>query len=310
MTTLLYTHASCVEHDPGTYHPECPDRLRSVNKALGADAFKALVRREAPEAQVEDIERVHVQSYVETLLENVPKSGKVHLDPDTAMSPKSGEAALRASGAVCSAIDAVVAGEARNAFCAVRPPGHHAEASRAMGFCLFNSVAVGAQYARAKHGMARVAVVDFDVHHGNGTQHSFENDKNLFYASSHQYPAYPGTGLTDETGVADNVCNVPMRPGAGSAEFRKGYENAILPSLRAFKPELLIVSAGFDAHADDPLAQIMLKTEDFGWVTERLLEVAEDCCGGRVVSSLEGGYDLDALGASVALHVKTLMRAA
>ncbi len=310
MTTLLYTHASCVEHDPGTYHPECPDRLRSVNKALGADAFKALVRREAPEAGIEDIERVHVQSYVETLLENVPKSGKVHLDPDTAMSPRSGEAALRASGAVCSAIDAVVAGEARNAFCAVRPPGHHAEASRAMGFCLFNSVAVGAQYARAKHGMERVAVVDFDVHHGNGTQHSFENDKNLFYASSHQYPAYPGTGLTDETGVADNVCNVPMRPGAGSAEFRKGYENAILPSLRAFKPELLIVSAGFDAHADDPLAQIMLKTEDFGWVTERLLEVAEDCCGGRVVSSLEGGYDLDALGASVALHVKTLMRAA
>lgn len=310
MTTLLYTHASCVEHDPGTYHPECPDRLRSVNKALGADAFKALVRREAPEAGIEDIERVHVQSYVETLLENVPKSGKVHLDPDTAMSPRSGEAALRASGAVCSAIDAVVAGEARNAFCAVRPPGHHAEASRAMGFCLFNSVAVGAQYARAKHGMERVAVVDFDVHHGNGTQHSFENDKNLFYASSHQYPAYPGTGLTDETGVADNVCNVPMRPGAGSAEFRKGYENAILPSLRAFKPELLIVSAGFDAHADDPLAQIMLKTEDFGWVTERLLEVAEDCCAGRVVSSLEGGYDLDALGASVALHVKTLMRAA
>lgn len=310
MTTLLYTHASCVEHDPGTYHPECPDRLRSVNKALGADAFKALVRREAPEAGIEDIERVHVQSYVETLLENVPKSGKVHLDPDTAMSPKSGEAALRASGAVCSAIDAIVAGEARNAFCAVRPPGHHAEASRAMGFCLFNSVAVGAQYARAKHGMERVAVVDFDVHHGNGTQHSFENDKNLFYASSHQYPAYPGTGLTDETGVADNVCNMPMRPGAGSAEFRKGYENAILPSLRAFKPELLIVSAGFDAHADDPLAQIMLKTEDFGWVTERLLEVAEDCCAGRVVSSLEGGYDLDALGASVALHVKTLMRAA
>lgn len=309
MATLLYTHASCVEHDPGTYHPECPDRLRSVNKVLGADAFKALVRREAPEGRIEDIARIHVQSYVETLLENVPKSGKVHLDPDTAMSPKSGEAALRAVGAICSAIDAVVAGEAKNAFCAVRPPGHHAEASRAMGFCLFNSVAIGAEYARAKYGMERVAVVDFDVHHGNGTQHSFESDKNLFYGSSHQYPAYPGTGLSDETGVAGNVCNLPMRPGSGSAEFRKGYENAILPSLRAFKPELLIVSAGFDAHADDPLAQIMLKTEDFGWVTERLLEVAEDCCGGRVVSSLEGGYDLDALGASVALHVKTLMRA-
>lgn len=309
MTTNLYTHPSCVEHDPGTYHPECPDRLRSVLKALDDPAFKDLVRIEAPVAARDDIERVHVRSYVSRLLENVPSSGKVHLDPDTAMSPKSGEAAMRASGAVCAAVDAVMSGEAGNAFCAVRPPGHHAEASRAMGFCLFNSVAIGAEYARAKHGLKRVAVIDFDVHHGNGTQHSFENDPGLFYGSSHQYPAYPGTGLNDETGVAENICNVPLRPGSGSAEFRRAYEDAILPSLRAFNPELLIVSAGFDAHAADPLAQLMLKTEDFAWITQKLCDLAADCCDGRVVSSLEGGYDLDALAESAAAHVRTLMRA-
>ncbi|MBM3566554.1 MAG: histone deacetylase family protein, partial [Alphaproteobacteria bacterium] len=223
--------------------------------------------------------------------------------------PASGEAALRAAGAACAAVDAVIKGEAKNAFCAVRPPGHHAEADQAMGFCLFNNVAVAAQHARAIHGLERVAVVDFDVHHGNGTQHSFERDPGLFYGSSHQWPAYPGTGLTEETGVAGNVANAPLPPEAGSEEFRHGYTATILPALRRFKPELLIISAGFDAHERDPLAQINLGADDYAWVTRELLAVGEDCAKGRVISCLEGGYDLQALAESAAVHVREMMRA-
>ena len=213
MTTQLYFHQACVEHDPGRGHPECPERLRAVMQALETEPFSDLHRIEAPVLDLSVIENTHGHDYVETIMDNVPTEGRVYLDPDTSMSPKSAEAALRAAGGACAAVDAVLSGEARNAFCAVRPPGHHAEASQAMGFCLFNTVAVAARHARQAEGIEKVAVVDFDVHHGNGTQHSFQNDANLFYASSHQWPAYPGTGAAHDTGVADNICNLPLEPG-------------------------------------------------------------------------------------------------
>ncbi|MEQ8193394.1 MAG: histone deacetylase family protein [Rhodospirillales bacterium] len=307
MSTILYSHPVCVEHDPGAYHPESQDRLRSVLKALEAAEFKSLIRREAPIADLADIKRVHEPRYVDLVFENVPKSGHVHLDPDTALSPASGEAALRAAGAACAAVDAVMDGEAKNAFCAIRPPGHHAEHGRAMGFCLFNNVAIAAEHARAVHGLKRVAVVDFDVHHGNGTQHAFERDADLFFASSHQSPFYPGTGRESDTGVADNVVNVELPAGTGSDAFRKGWSRRILPALAAFKPEVVIVSAGFDAHVSDPLAQIRLADEDFTWVTREIMAVAGACCDGRLISSLEGGYDLAALAACAAAHVRVLM---
>jgi acetoin utilization deacetylase AcuC-like enzyme len=223
------------------------------------------------------------------------------------MSPRSGEAALRCAGAVCAAVDAVMDG-GRNAFCATRPPGHHAEAVRPMGFCLFNNVVVAARHARDRHGLSRIAVVDFDVHHGNGTQHMFEDDRDLFYASTHQMPLYPGTGARHERGVG-NIFNAPLPPHAGSAEFRKAVSDIILPALAAFRPELVLVSAGFDAHEADPLANLRLQTEDFAWITAELMQVARDHCGDRVVSVLEGGYDLKALAASAAAHVSTLMTA-
>ncbi len=307
MTTLLYSHPACIEHDPGPMHPECPDRLRSVLAGLEEERFHYLHREEAPRIDIAKIEKIHKPIYVDRVMEAGPNEGRVHLDPDTALSPGSIEAALRASGAAVAAVDEVVDGRAKNAFCAVRPPGHHAESGQAMGFCLFNSVAIAAMHARARHGMARCAVIDFDVHHGNGTQHSFEKDPGLFYGSSHQWPAYPGTGLEHETGVDGNIVNVPLAPGAGSAEFRAAYEKTILPALSAFDPEILIISAGFDAHARDPLAQLRVQTEDYAWVTERLLEIAADRCQGRVVSLLEGGYDLTALRESVQAHVAALL---
>lgn len=309
MTTLLYSHPACVGHDPGPMHPECPDRLRSVLAGLDEPEFDSLRREEAPRIDLATVEMIHKPYYVERVLEASPEEGLVHLDPDTALSPGSTEAALRATGAAIDAVDQVIGGKAGNAFCAVRPPGHHAESTQAMGFCLFNSAAIAAVHARAAHGLARAAVVDFDVHHGNGTQHSFEQDAGLFYASSHQWPAYPGTGLASETGVAGNVVNAPLSPGAGSAEFRDAYDRLILPALRAFSPEILIISAGFDAHARDPLAQLNVRTDDYGWVTERLIEVAQECCDGRIVALLEGGYDLDALRESVQVHVAALMAA-
>ncbi len=307
MTTQLYFHQACVEHDPGRGHPECPERLRAVMQALETEPFADLHRLEAPVLDLSVVENTHGHDYVETIMDNVPTEGRVYLDPDTSMSPKSAEAALRAAGGACAAVDAVLSGEARNAFCAVRPPGHHAEASQAMGFCLFNTVAVAARHAQKAEGVQKVAVVDFDVHHGNGTQHSFQTDPNLFYASSHQWPAYPGTGAAHDTGVADNICNLPLGPGEGTDAFRKGYRDRILPALRRFNPDLLIISAGFDAHARDPLASLMLTTEDFVWVTVELLRVARDCCENRVVSCLEGGYDLNALAESSAGHVRALM---
>ena len=306
MTTLIFTHPACVEHDPGAFHPECPARLKAVLDALKTEEFKDLQWRDAPRAETDQLTRVHPRDHVDRVLSLVPKEGHYSLDPDTVLSPSSGEAALRAAGALCAAVDAVVAGEGQNAFCAVRPPGHHAEAARAMGFCLFNNVAVGALHAREHHGLARAAVIDFDVHHGNGTQATFAHDAELFYASTHQFPHYPGTGSADEQGVG-NVVNAPLAPNTGSAEFRQAMNDRILPALRDFAPDFTFISAGFDAHAADPLAQLNLVEEDFAWATREIMDIAEASSKGRVVSTLEGGYDLDALGSSAAAHVRVLM---
>ena len=257
MTTLLFHHESSARHDTGPGHPERPARYRAVMEALSVDAFAGLARREAPEAEREQVARAHSARYVEALLDAVPETGLVRVDADTVMSPDSGEAALRAAGAMVAAVTAVMGGEATNAFCAVRPPGHHAEPERSMGFCLFNNVAVGALHARQVLGAERVAVVDFDVHHGNGTQARFESDPSLFFASTHEFPLYPGTGRADERGVG-NIVNVPLEPGSGSTEFRAGMEGAVLPQLRAFEPDIILVSAGFDAHVRDPLANLQL----------------------------------------------------
>ncbi len=308
MTTLIYSHQACLEHDPGSYHPESPDRLRAVLAALDQAEFAAAQRREAPLAELDEVARVHPRAYIEAVLAAVPQRGHAALDADTVLSPRSGEAALRAVGAVCAAVDAVVAGEADNAFCAVRPPGHHAEADHAMGFCVFNSVAIGAQRVRQLHGLERAAIIDFDVHHGNGTQAIFENNPHVFYASTHQSPLYPGSGARSETGVG-NVVNVPLRPMSGSAEFRRAFNEFILPALEDFRPDFILISAGFDAHRADPLAQLMLVEADYAWVTERLMACAARHCEGRLVSTLEGGYDLDALAASAAAHVRALLAA-
>ena len=308
MTTLLYTHPACLEHDPGRHHPESPARLRAVLTALGEPEFARLERREAPEATLDDLVRVHPRRQVERILSSVPRSGHVGIDADTILSPASGTAALRAAGAVVAAVDAVVSKHADNAFCAVRPPGHHAEPERAMGFCLFNNAAIGALRARENHGLARVAVIDFDVHHGNGTQAAFEADGSLFYASTHQYPLYPGTGAASETGVG-NIVNVPLRPMSGSGQFRLAMSQRILPALDVFRPDLVLVSAGFDAHKNDPLAQLMLEDGDYTWVTEKLLEIVYRHAKGRLVATLEGGYDLASLGACVAAHIRVLMSA-
>jgi acetoin utilization deacetylase AcuC-like enzyme len=307
MTTALFTHPACLVHDTSQRHPESPARLTAVLDALSGDAFVKLDRREAPRATREDLALIHPTHFIDAVMSAIPADGHAALDADTIVSPGSGEAALRAAGAVRAAVDAVMAGEAANAFCAVRPPGHHAEPERAMGFCLFNSVAIGAARAR-QLGCARVAVVDFDVHHGNGTQAAFAADGNYFYASTHQAPFYPGTGSAEEIGVG-NIVNVPLPAGSGSIPFRAAYERAILPALATFRPEFVLISAGFDAHRRDPLAQLMLEEADFSWVTARLVDLAARHAGGRVVSTLEGGYDLSALAASAAAHVTALMRA-
>jgi acetoin utilization deacetylase AcuC-like enzyme len=308
MTTMLLTHPACFDHDTGRMHPEHPSRLKAVLTALDAPEFAGLIRREAPAAAVEQIARAHPENFVLAALDAMPSEGLIGFDADTIVSPGSREAVLRAAGAVVAAVDAVMAGEAGNAFCAVRPPGHHAEATRAMGFCVFNNVAIGALQARAVHGLRRIAVVDFDVHHGNGTQSMFERDGELFYASTHQWPLYPGTGASTERGVG-NIVNAPLAPMSGSAEFRAAMTGTILPALAKFRPDFVLVSAGFDAHADDPLASLCLADQDYEWVTAELARVAAQSCRGRLVSTLEGGYDLAALGRASAAHVRALMAA-
>ena len=296
-----------MEHDTGQSHPESPARLRAVLQALDAPAFANLDRREAPRATIDQIARVHPRDYVTQLLSDIPESGLVQLDADTIASPGSGEAALRAAGAVCAAIDAVISGEVRNAFCAVRPPGHHAEPTIPMGFCIFNSIAVGAAHAREAHGLNRVAVVDFDVHHGNGTQAMFQDNPYSFFASTHQSPLYPGTGAATDRGCADNIVNAPLPPNAGSDAFQHAMTETVLPALSAFAPDMIFISAGFDAHADDPLASLNFLDGDYAWATQQIMNVAGNCCDGRLVSTLEGGYDLAALARSAACHVSTLM---
>jgi acetoin utilization deacetylase AcuC-like enzyme len=307
MTTALITHSACLAHEVPEGHPESPDRLRAVLAALEAEAFALLRREEAPRASLTELTRVHGRAYVEALLAAPPREGIRLIDADTALSPGSDEAALRAAGAVVRAVDLVAEGVVRNAFCAVRPPGHHAEPDEAMGFCLFNNIAVGALHARARHGAKRLAVVDFDVHHGNGTQAVASGDPDFFYGSTHQSPLYPGTGAAHERGIAENIVNVPLRPGSGSDAFRAAMTEVILPRLEAFAPDFVFISAGFDAHARDPLAQLALKTEDYAWATQALVHVADRTAKGHLVSALEGGYDLDALGQSVAAHMRALM---
>jgi acetoin utilization deacetylase AcuC-like enzyme len=305
----VLTHHACLDHDPGPHHPECPDRLKVILAALETEEFHFLHREEAPHATRMQLERVHPPSHIDHVLAMVPHDGFHSIDGDTTLSPDSGEAALRAAGAVCAAVDLVASKQARNAFCAVRPPGHHAELHQAMGFCFFNNVVVGAMQAREVHGLRRVAVIDWDVHHGNGTQHLMEDDPDFFYASTHQWPLYPGTGDEDEKGVAGNVVNATLPPGAGSEQFRAAMTGKVLPALEAFKPDLIMISAGFDAHAADPIANLRLTTEDYGWATREILAVAARCCDNRVISVLEGGYDLGALMACTATHVRALMEA-
>jgi acetoin utilization deacetylase AcuC-like enzyme len=302
---LLYTHASCLQHSAGPGHPESPSRLQAVLEALDDDRFATLDRIEAPRATSEQLLRVHDAALIELIVAAAPESDYVRIDADTVMSPASLEAALRAAGAACAAVDAVIEGKDAHAFCAVRPPGHHATRDQAMGFCLFNSVAVGAAHALAR-GVERVAIVDFDVHHGNGTQDIFWNDARVLYASTHQWPLYPGTGARTETG-AGNIVNAPLPPGSGSREFRAAGEQIVLPALRAFKPQLLMISAGFDAHALDPLADMNLDAADYAWITHQLVEIAREYAAGRVVSSLEGGYSLTALRQSTVAHVTALL---
>ncbi len=314
MTTLLVTHPVFVEHDTGPGHPERPDRMRAIDKVLQHELFSSLKREEAPlrDDIEEAILRAHPKKYFDQLAASVPQKGQTprRLDPDTVMSPTSWEPALRAVGAGLLAVDRVMdeSNDIKNAFCQVRPCGHHAETDRAMGFCFFANVAIAGMYAKAKYGLDRVAVVDFDVHHGNGTQDIFWTHKDLYFASTHQMPLFPGTGAVNETGVG-NIFNAPLRDGDDGEVFKEAVETRILPSLRAFSPDLILISAGFDAHAADPLASLRLVEADFIWATEKLAEVADRHCEGRIVSMLEGGYDLNALAKSCAVHVHTLMQA-
>jgi acetoin utilization deacetylase AcuC-like enzyme len=308
MSTLLLTHPACLDHRTPTGHPERPDRLRAIERVLEGERFKDLARVEAPRAALERIALCHPMEYVEGIRDASPQQGLVQLDADTSMSPGSYEAALRAAGGAIHAVDEVVGGKAANAFVAVRPPGHHAETARPMGFCLFNNAAIAARHAQKQHGLERTAVVDFDVHHGNGSQEIFWSDRTVMYSSTHQMPLYPGTGAVSERGEHDTVVNAPLRPGDGGDKFREAFESRILPRLREFKPELIVISAGFDAHRRDPLANLQLVEEDFAWATRKIMEVADASAGGRVVSTLEGGYDLEGLANSVAAHVTALMR--
>jgi acetoin utilization deacetylase AcuC-like enzyme len=305
MTTLLYTHPSSLEHDPGPGHPEQPARMQALLDAFAQADLAGVERREAPRATREQLERVHDAAFVEGILAAVPASGYVRIDADTVMSPASGEAALRQAGAPCAAIDALMAGEGANAFCALRPPGHHAEPDRAMGFCLFNGIAVGAHQALAAHGLARISIFDFDVHHGNGTQAAFAREPRVQYLSTHQWPLYPGTGARSETGIG-NIVNRPLAAGTGSAPWRAVVEADILPAIDRFAPELIMISAGFDAHRRDPLAMLELVEDDYGWVTTKLMTLAQRHAQGRLVSVLEGGYDLTALANSSLAHLNAL----
>jgi acetoin utilization deacetylase AcuC-like enzyme len=305
---LLYTHPSGMAHDPGPGHPEAPVRLKVIREALAKAAIPGLEEREAPQASLEQLARVHPEPYAPRLLASVPTSGYARIDADTVMSPASGEAALRAAGAACAAVDALLAGESARAFVAMRPPGHHAEPDRVMGFCLFNTIAIAAMQARAVHGLKRLAILDFDVHHGNGTQAVFWDDPDTLYLSTHQWPLYPGTGAARERGAHGNIRNIPLAPGTDGLTWRLAVEREVLPAIDAWRPELILLSAGFDAHAADPLASLGLREDDFAWIAEAIAELADRHAQGRILATLEGGYDPPALARSVTAFVRALAK--
>jgi acetoin utilization deacetylase AcuC-like enzyme len=307
MSTLLLSHPACLDHLTPAGHPERPDRLRAIEQALEDERFHLLAREQAPEAPLDIVALAHPMEYAEAIRDASPVEGRVQLDADTSMSPGSFEAALRGAGGAMRAVDEVMNQKLSNAFVAVRPPGHHAETARPMGFCLFNNVAIAARYAQERYGVERAAIVDFDVHHGNGSQDIFWADKSVMYCSTHEMPLYPGTGSVSERGEHNTIVNAPLSAGDGGDAFREAFETVILPRLRAFKPEFLVLSAGFDAHTRDPLANLNLVEADFTWVTKKLMDIANDNAQGRIVSVLEGGYDLEGLSRSVAAHVTALM---
>ncbi|TAL78213.1 MAG: histone deacetylase family protein [Beijerinckiaceae bacterium] len=307
MPTLVLSHAASLGHDAGYGHPERPDRIRAVETVLGQEEFESLKRQQAPRGSREAILRVHPEDYLAAIEGAAPRSGYVQLDGDTTMSPGTMDALMHAVGGATNAVDSVMQGNADNAFVAIRPPGHHAELATPMGFCFFNFMAIAVRHAQAVHNAERVAIMDFDVHHGNGTQHIFWSDPNVLYCSTHQMPLFPGTGARNERGDFDNIVNAPLRSGDDGAAFREACETVILPRIDAFHPDLILVSAGFDAHRLDPLANVNLVEGDFAWITGKLLDLADRHCKGRLVSVLEGGYDLEGLSRSAAAHVRTLM---
>ncbi|GAB5387463.1 MAG: histone deacetylase family protein [Alphaproteobacteria bacterium] len=306
----LYMHGSSLEHDTGPGHPECAARIGSITQALSADCFSSLDRREPPPATRDQLRLIHPDSYIDRLEQSCPDTspGLVMVDGDTLLSPGTWQAALRSAGAACAAVDAVMSEDLDRAFCALRPPGHHAEPETAMGFCLFSNAAIAARHACAAHGITRVAVMDFDVHHGNGTDAALSAEPDLRLISTHEMPLYPGTGYPHETGTAGTNTNIALPPRCDGQTYKEIFAASVLPALEAAQPELLILSAGFDAHAEDPLASCQLQDDDFGWITDQLVSVAKQHCNGRIVSCLEGGYALEALGRSVALHVRSLMQ--
>ena len=309
MTTLLLTHPASYGHEMGPGHPERPDRIRVIERALEVEAFQTLAREQAPRVSRSALLRVHPEAYVAAIEQAAPSEGFTRLDADTSMSPGTLDAAMHAAGGATFAVDEVMSGRVVNAFVAARPPGHHAERATPMGFCFFNNAAVAARHAQAVHGAERVAIIDFDVHHGNGTQDIFWNDASVMYGSTHEMPLYPGTGAISERGEHGQIVNAPLRAGDGGDQFREALDTAILPRLEAFGPDLIVVSAGFDAHRLDPLGGLNLVEADYAWVTRRLMAIAQKNCNGRVVSLLEGGYDLIGLSRSAAAHVAALMGA-
>ena len=308
MSTLLLHHPSFIGHRTPEGHPERPDRIRVIDRVLEQEKFQPLARDAAQLGTMEQAALAHGEAHVHDMRDAIPSEGMIFLDADTSVSPGSWEAALRAVGGACQAVDEVFQGRVSNVFSASRPPGHHAEKARAMGFCLFNNAAVAARWAQKTYGAERVAIIDFDVHHGNGTQDIFWTDPSVMYCSTHQMPLYPGTGDWHETG-AGNIVNVPLREGDGGPEFREAVDTAIFPRLIDFRPDFVIISAGFDAHVRDPLGGLRLVETDYAWVTAKLMEIADQTANGRLISILEGGYDLEGLSRSVAAHVSTLMTA-